>query len=857
MLRAGYKLSAGASSEFTLPENWDANSANGLFNAAYIHPNDDSIKFSLQSLFVGGKFEVYISDDKDHTHSIELSVDHFIASGESTAPISAAGLLRNLNTLREKFTPFAENIRPAKKKEAAPTVSSPGFVRPPDRDDRGYGVPSPSRFPPVGGGDAFPPGLGGGNPDMLVGPGHPLFGHRGDPSMGPVPGARFDPFGPSIDPLGPSGGFRPPSRGPAPTMPFGGPGPDHLRMPRDDDMDPGFGFSGGRRGGGITDATQGDDLVRTDHLNSLTELCSSPLSPSDVELLKQLKSHLLSGQLQAVDNDDASELHTAKWQLLTGLLRVDGIESTASEQDLQTILSLMLTDRFESSDVLAAMAQWLVEMKSKIAPAIVNLLDVKLTSREEEGSYLDVIKQMYVTLGSSSLRQELAGVLEKLVTMKGQAKQVVKSGVLRCLLQVALEQPDDIVDGVLSQNFALVGMQVASLVCFGSASELSTKKVEKDDVMADKRRRDVCELVVRLMLSGVSLVFADAVRMLQLLIDNASCRALLPAVPDLRGALEKAHTLARLRDNKVSHDEYLKALCEAQYGVLSPEIDMYDCQHGSVVGLPPNDETAQSGELALEMATNYKTQGNAFFRRGNYPTARVFYRRAIAVLRAAQLQQETSLRSLSVDELLAHCSIGASVQVRPHRGDEWQDAMVSEVEENGTSSRVEVLYDAGDREDEWVPISRIRLRMNTTLLSAFDDLAVDCSMNMGKAFTALGDHDQAVQCFTHALSLRGGKLISALYSRGVANMARRDLTAAQQDLWEANQQCRMQQKNSISGGTSKTNTRDAEQMRVLHKQIVAAYKKLQQMHANKKRLDKKVIKQMVKYLSTIPELQDQ
>eukprot|EP00644_Phytophthora_capsici_P013645 jgi/Phyca11/508216/fgenesh2_kg.PHYCAscaffold_33_\ len=88
-------------------------------------------------------------------------------------------------------------------------------------------------------------------------------------------------------------------------------------------------------------------------------------------------------------------------------------------------------------------------------------------------------------------------------------------------------------------------------------------------------------------------------------------------------------------------------------------------------------------------------------------------------------------------------------------------------------------------------------------------------------------------------------------------MARRDLTAAQQDLWEANQQCRVQQKNSISGGTSKTNARDAEQMNALHKQIVAAYKKLQQMHANKKRLDKKVIKQMVKYLSTIPELQDQ
>ncbi|KAI9987729.1 hypothetical protein PInf_023773 [Phytophthora infestans] len=177
--------------------------------------------------------------------------------------------------------------------------------------------------------------------------------------------------------------------------------------------------------------------------------------------------------------------------------------------------------------------------------------------------------------------------------------------------------------------------------------------------------------------------------------------------------------------------------------------------------------------------------------------------------------------------------------------------MVSDLEENSASSQVEVLYDAGDREDEWVPISRIRLRMNTTLLTAFDDLAVDCSMNMGKAFTALGDHDQAVQCFTHALSLRDGKLIAALYSRGVANMARRDLPLL--NLISG----KLINNVDASGATSTTNTRDAQQTRVLHKQIVAAYKKLQQMHANKKRLDKKVIKQMVKYLSTIPELHDQ
>ncbi|KAG6594202.1 Tetratricopeptide TPR1 [Phytophthora cinnamomi] len=616
----------------------------------------------------------------------------------------------------------------------------------------------------------------------------------------------------------------------------------------------------------VTDATHRDDVVRIDSLNALAKLCRGALPPDDVKQLNQLQSALLSRDFDAVDSDDASELHAAKWQLLTELLRVGGVEFPASEQDLELVLGTMLADRIVSSDVLAAMAQWLVQLSGSSGsrpPLGTNLLDVKLSGGEQEETFLELMKQMYVTLGGNlQLRQQLAATLEKLVATKDQAKQVVKSGVVRSLLQIALEQSGNGGDGVLLQNFVLVGTRVASLVCFAApTSELPGKGSDGDSVsLVDKKRRTVCELVVALMLSGVSLVFADGVRMLQLVIDNVPCRALLPTVPDLRGALEKAHTLVRTKDSKLAHDEYLKELCEVQFGLLSPEIDTYERQHGSVVGLPSDDEAPRddkSGEKTLERATTYKTQGNVFFRRGNYPTARVFYRRAIAVLRATQLQEETSLRSLSVNDLLARCSIGASIQVCSRRGDEWQDAMVSDIEENGAASQVEVLYDDGDQEDEWVPISRVRLRMNTTLLTAFDDLAVDCSMNMGKAFTALGDHDQAVQCFSHALTIRGGKLIAALYSRGVANMARRDLTAAQQDLWDANQQCRVQQKSSTSGGTSKTNTRDAEQMRALHKQIVAAYKKLQQMHANKKRLDKKVIKQMVKYLSTIPALQDE
>lgn len=601
---------------------------------------------------------------------------------------------------------------------------------------------------------------------------------------------------------------------------------------------------------GIINATTSNEPTPIEDLKALTNHLPTLSSPFDAVLLKQLKVYLLSGQLQATNSNDASELHAAKWNFLTKLSLCESVETTFTWQDLQAILSLMLADRLETSAVLTVMAQWLIQMTSTNIKAIANLLDVKLAIGEGEASFLDVIQQIYVTVGSSCLRQELADVLEKMVTTKDQAKQIVKSRMLRSLLQVALEQP---VDRALLHNFNLVGTRVASFVCVGLTSDMSTERVKSDMVLANEKQQYACKLVVTLMLSGVSLVIADAVHMLELLLTNAACRALLPAVPDLRGSLEKVCSFARLKTNIFYQDDCLRNLCEAQYALLSPEIDTYEREHGSVVGLPSHDEYGDPnkvGETALALALKYKTQGNAYFHRGNYPTARVFYRRAIAVLKSAQLQEDTLLRSLSGDELLKYFSVGASVQVCTRAGSTWQNAMISDVQEHGASSQVEVLYDAGDREDEWVPISRIRLRMNTKILTLFDDLMVNCSMNMGKAFSALSDHDQAIQCFTHALDLRGGKLIAALYCRGVANMARRELTDAKQDLWNANQQCRVQQR-------SKINAKDTEQLHTLHKQITAAYKKLQQMYANKKRLDKKVIKEMVKYVSTIPEFQDQ
>jgi hypothetical protein len=180
----------------------------------------------------------------------------------------AAEALQNLPELRARFKPFIEGLKPKKPKaETAAGVPDRGLpsFHPlgPDRAPPPFAIPSVRillppipldalltlRFRQVGGGDLFPPSIGGGSSGMLVGPDHALFGRHRDPGIGPVPGARFDPYGPPSGPSG-FGPMRPPFGGPSPSLPFGDPNPDHLRMPRDDDLNPGFGFGGGRRGGG-------------------------------------------------------------------------------------------------------------------------------------------------------------------------------------------------------------------------------------------------------------------------------------------------------------------------------------------------------------------------------------------------------------------------------------------------------------------------------------------------------------------------------------------------------------------------------------------------------------------------------
>ncbi|TMW62881.1 hypothetical protein Poli38472_005499 [Pythium oligandrum] len=254
LLETGFEVADAPGGEaFPLSADWDANSSTGLFAGKYKHKNDRSIPFTLQGLFVGNKFEVYLSDDKNHTHSIELSTDNFVSL--SAASSNAADVLQDLSALRQKLTPFLENLAPKEKPTATATGASSVRRPPPSSDDRGYeSGGSPYVFPPTGSGDILPPAFGGGEPSTEIGPNHPIFGQRYDPTRGPVPGARFDPYGPlSADPQGPPRGFiggpHPFRPGPAPGHPFGEPNPDHLRMPRDDGYDDPFGMGGGGRRG--------------------------------------------------------------------------------------------------------------------------------------------------------------------------------------------------------------------------------------------------------------------------------------------------------------------------------------------------------------------------------------------------------------------------------------------------------------------------------------------------------------------------------------------------------------------------------------------------------------------------------
>lgn len=559
------------------------------------------------------------------------------------------------------------------------------------------------------------------------------------------------------------------------------------------------------------------------------------------QVVRHLLTLDLSAEKQKTKKKTAMTLRIARWETLAAFAQSTSRvlrEQLQSQSDL--VLHLAVQERFETREVLAAMAQCVVALASDADHAR-SLLDVKQSDdnnndREADSvSYLVLLKQMYVTLPDAALRRSLGASLSTLIASKEHVKMAVRAGVLRAVLQVANDASNTQAD--LMQNCADVLSHVATLVCFGRLPPTQ----RSDEVTAPDSSSEllVCECVVALLLSSVSVVFQEGVRLLQMLVENPRLCALVVSVADLRGALEKAHTLAQQHENNTAArglDPDVVTLARQQFDQLRPAIDALERTRGvSLVGLPPDrvpdtrDATTDRLDTALVLATHCKEQGNAYFKRGNFPTARAFYLRAISLLSMAQRAREQQLAALSPADVLRQCSAGASVQVqsRPDNSG-WRNAMVADVE----SGLVEVIFD-DDGTEAAVDPSRVRLRLTTSVLDAYEALEADCAMNMGKAFAQLHDYERAIESFSHALTVKRDKLAAALYHRGVAFLALHDLKSAQQDLWRANELARK------AGDT------------VLAKLVSAAYKKLQALHATKKRMDKRVVKEMMRYLSTV------
>jgi len=148
----------------------------------------------------------------------------------------------------------------------------------------------------------------------------------------------------------------------------------------------------------------------------------------------------------------------------------------------------------------------------------------------------------------------------------------------------------------------------------------------------------------------------------------------------------------------------------------------------------------------------------------------------------------------------------------------------------------EVIYDDTGDEEENVAFNRLTLRISTGLLTKLSTLRIDLSTNLAKCLHLMHEQQNAIDCLSNALSLSPGYL-TALYLRGIFCMEQGQLRMAKDDLFHANS-IAQKQKN-----------------RERQKAIASAWKRLQELYKRRKRADKKIVKEMMKYLSTFTNLE--
>ncbi|OQR86331.1 hypothetical protein ACHHYP_10637 [Achlya hypogyna] len=309
-----------------------------------------------------------------------------------------------------------------------------------------------------------------------------------------------------------------------------------------------------------------------------------------------------------------------------------------------------------------------------------------------------------------------------------------------------------------------------------------------------------------LALSSFKFVWTELAPMLLDALDNA--KSLLVAHPHCAGVI--AWFLSRPG-----------ALSDAARTTL--EAVASELEGANLIELPTLD-IGLNLRAGLATATALKESGNRWFAMGNYTAARQFYRLALSTLKVTEA---TERRRRNAPDAERSFSIGTCVEVR-HADGSYLTAMVSDVEDDG---KVEVIYDAtGD--DDVVAAARCRLCLSMAEQSELASLQVALCMNLAKCLAHLRMVAEAIECLGFGLSLLPDHL-PALYLRGLLGLQSLQLKQARDDFYRANAVA-IERKDKAT-----------------QVEIHRAWKRLKVLTTQRKKADKKLIKEMMAYLDTI------
>ncbi|KDO26527.1 hypothetical protein SPRG_07929 [Saprolegnia parasitica CBS 223.65] len=407
----------------------------------------------------------------------------------------------------------------------------------------------------------------------------------------------------------------------------------------------------------------------------------------------------------------------------------------------------------------------------------------------DANGFCDLLKQYYVFGGNTGILD----LVRRVLSTKAEAKALCSSGLLR-LWGREWHQEHDAAFGA-----AWTALLSHLLHVLHPARPVLYAGSDRDSQWASA--------FLALALSPLKCVWME---MAPLVLD-----ALTSIVAPALRAHPHCHGVARWLLSK--HEAIPLAMARAELEAIA-----VDCERANHVALPTLEIGLTLTE-ALATATSLKATGNRWFRMGNHVAARQFYRLGLSTLKVAAA---TARQALTTPTTTAALPIGACIEVA------WMDqsALPHPSDVDGPT-RVEVIYDASG-DDDVVALSRCRLCLSLSDQSALSVLQVALCMNLAKSLSHLRMVDEAIECLTFGLQLLPDHL-PALYLRGLLHLQTMQLKHARDDFFRANKMA--------------AERKDKPTQVQIHK----AWKRLQVLTTQRKKADKKLIKEMMAYLDTL------